>query len=61
MTTEARLLRVREVLERVPVGRSKLYEMMREGAFPSPVKIGKVSAWRVSDVERWIAALEVAA
>ena len=58
---ESRLIRLPEVLARVGVGRSKLYQLLKIGKFPAPRKIGKVSAWRSDDVDAWIDQQEVAA
>lgn len=51
----ARLLRIRQVLELVPVARSCLYNWIREGRFPPPLRIGpKTSAWRETDIRAWL-------
>jgi predicted DNA-binding transcriptional regulator AlpA len=45
------------VLGHIPFGHSKLWEMVRAGKFPAPVKLSeRVTAWRVGDVRAWIAA-----
>jgi len=52
---EERLLRVRDVLTRIPVGRATLYKWMNKGAFPQPLKLGGgIVAWRQSDIDAWI-------
>lgn len=52
-----RLLRRREVLDRIGVSTSTLYQWMGEGDFPRPVHLGsRLVAWREADVDRWIAA-----
>lgn len=48
---EARLLRLAEVLARVPVCRCKWYGGMKEGIFPKPIKFGKCSLWRSTDID----------
>ena len=53
-----KLLRLSEVLTRVPVSRSAWYQGCKTGKFPPPIKLGpKTSAWRESDVNRLIADL----
>lgn len=56
MTT---LLRLPRVLERVPYSRSTLYQMIADGRFPKPVKIGGQASravfWDAAEIERWIA------
>ena len=50
---QKQLLRLPEVLERIPVSRSSWYEGVRLGIYPSPVRIGKRSvAWRSKDIDR---------
>lgn len=49
------LLRLPDVLKLVPIARSVLYGMVKEGTFPRPVKLGRRSvAWRRDDVQNWI-------
>ena len=46
-TTNARLLRLREVLARCGLSRSTLYRQMGEGAFPRPLRVGvRAVRWR---------------
>ncbi|GIV53099.1 MAG: hypothetical protein KatS3mg038_3620 [Candidatus Kapaibacterium sp.] len=40
----------------IGVCRHTIYQWVRTGKFPEPVKLGpRASAWRVEDIERWIA------
>ncbi|EPR30384.1 phage transcriptional regulator, AlpA [Alkalidesulfovibrio alkalitolerans DSM 16529] len=51
----ARLLRLPEVLARVPVGKSTIWLWVKQNRFPAPVKIGpRTTAWREDDVRRFI-------
>lgn len=44
------------VLTLIPVGRSTLWEMIKRGEFPAPVKLSsRISAWRCEDVRAYIA------
>lgn len=58
-TTEARperLLRIRQVQDRVPLGRATIYKRMKANTFPKPVELGGgIVAWRESEIESWIA------
>lgn len=57
LSTPDALLRLPQVLARVPVGRSSLWQMVRENRFPKPIKLGPMTtAWRSSDVDAWIEA-----
>jgi predicted DNA-binding transcriptional regulator AlpA len=46
-----RLLRLPQVLARVPVSKSSWWQGVREGRFPAPVRLGKrTTCWRLSDI-----------
>jgi predicted DNA-binding transcriptional regulator AlpA len=45
------LVRLPAVLERLSIGRSKLYAMIAAKEFPAPVKLGRASAWRSDEVD----------
>ena len=46
-----RLLRLNQVLARVPISRATWYAGIRDGRFPPPVKLGvRISAWRERDI-----------
>ncbi|EMZ4246795.1 TPA: AlpA family transcriptional regulator [Salmonella enterica] len=52
-----RFIRVPEVLRRVGFGRTKLYELIRQGRFPAQVKIGpRTVAFVESEIDEWIEA-----
>lgn len=54
-----RILRRREVLDRVGISQSTLYAWMAAGEFPRPVALGsKLVGWRESDVTGWIESRE---
>jgi prophage regulatory protein len=54
-TDERRFMRLPAVLARVPLGRSRIYELIAEGRFPAPIRISdRASAWLSSDIERWM-------
>lgn len=57
--------RLRQVLAVVPVGKSTLWQMVRDGRFPSPVRPSpfgpRVTVWRVSDVRLWLKKASAAA
>ena len=51
-----KLLRLPEVMNQTGLRRAAIYARIREGVFPSPVKIGKRAvAWPESKVQAWIA------
>lgn len=53
-----RILRRRQVQERVPVATSTLYDWIAKGFFPKPVALGgsRAVGWRQSEVDAWLAA-----
>ncbi len=51
------LLRRPEVEARTGLSRSTLYDWMKRGEFPQPVKLGtRIVAWRESDITTWLEA-----
>ena len=53
----AKILRVPEVLARLGIGRSTLYEWQSRGAFPPSIPLGERSiGWLESEVDEWIEA-----
>lgn len=54
---EIGFIRLPAVLDHVAVGRSTLWAMVKDGRFPSPVKLSpRVTAWRAGDIRAWIEA-----
>ena len=53
--TTTGLLRVDDVCSLTALGRSSIYQLMRDGEFPMSVKIGGHAVrWRAADIARWI-------
>ena len=51
---EAKLLRFPAVQQRVSMGRTAVYELIKAGKFPRPVKVGAASAWIDIEITHWI-------
>jgi len=54
-----KLSRLPQVLERVPLSRAQLYQMISEGRFPKPIKLGenaRAVAWDDAEIDLWIEA-----
>lgn len=50
-----RLVRLSEVLQRVPIGKSTIYERIKHGTFPDKVDCGGgVVAWYESELNDWL-------
>lgn len=53
------LLRRPDVETRTGLSRSTIYDWMKRGEFPQPVKLGaRLVAWRESDVTAWLESRE---
>jgi prophage regulatory protein len=54
-TAPTRLIRLKEVMKRVPLGRSRLLELMAEDRFPRSIKLSaRAVAWDAAQIEQWI-------
>ncbi|WP_293779727.1 AlpA family transcriptional regulator [uncultured Oxalicibacterium sp.] len=54
-----RFLKLPEVLKILPVSRATFYAGIKDGRYPSPVKLGpRAVAWRLSDIDAYINSLE---
>ena len=57
MSEQRRLLRLKQVCDKVGLGKSAIYDLIRFGdpPFPAPIKIGSsTSRWVESEVDAWI-------
>jgi len=50
-------LRPKDVTKKMKVGKTFLYSLIKEQLFPRPIKVGQVSLWLDSDVEKVMTAL----
>ncbi|MEY4631061.1 MAG: hypothetical protein RIQ81_1181 [Pseudomonadota bacterium] len=49
------LLRRKDVESRTGLRRSTIYERMKNGTFPRPIKLGaRVSCWPEHEIETWL-------
>lgn len=52
---ETGFLRLKQILQFIPVGETTWRVGVKEGVFPQPVKVaGKVNLWRVEDIKELI-------
>ena len=49
------LMTVKDVVERLGVSKTTVYDMIKNGSFPEGGKIGKQRRWSKDTVEKWIA------
>ncbi len=53
---ETGFLRINQVLNFVPIGKSTLWAWIRAGKFPKPIKLAeKTSVWRAEDIRSYLA------
>jgi prophage regulatory protein len=57
----ASLLRLRDVLSRVPRSRSTIYAEVGRGIFPRPIKVGSGAYWRNDEIDALIDAYSAGA
>ena len=47
----ARLLRVHQILELIPIGKSSWWRGVADGRYPQPIKLGRnTTVWRESEI-----------
>ena len=50
-----KLLRLHQVLQRIPISKSSWWEGVKNGKFPRPIKFGsRTSLWREDEIEELI-------
>lgn len=55
---EERLLNIKEVENICRLKKSAIYNWMKQGKFPEPLKLGRKTVfWRESDLKEWIDSL----
>ena len=49
------ILRFKEVMSRVSLGRSSIYHLIKKGIFPRPIKLGERSVgWLETDIKTFL-------
>ena len=49
-----RIIRIPEVLERVGLKKTTVYQKIQDGTFPKQLKLGRTSGWLESEIDAWI-------
>jgi len=53
--SEAKFLRLKQVLELIPVSRWTWWRGVRSGRYPQPANLtNKIRVWRAADIEKYI-------
>lgn len=58
METNQIYFNAREIADKLGVSRSGIYSLMKSSQFPAPIKIGRLSRWKVTEVMQWLKARE---
>ncbi len=52
---EIKLIRLKQVLELIPIGKSTWWAGVKSGKYPKPIKLGaKTTLWKVEDIKALI-------
>jgi prophage regulatory protein len=54
LNSEITLMRIPQILEVMPISKSKFWLMVQKGEFPKPIKIGRSSFWTIEQVQAFI-------
>jgi len=49
-----KLLTINEIVTIVGFKKSTIYKFIRNNTFPKPIKIGRSSRWKLSDINKWL-------
>lgn len=49
------LLNLTDLIAEIRMGHSWIYDEIKAGRFPHPIKLGRASRWRRSDISKWLA------
>jgi prophage regulatory protein len=53
-SNQSGFIRIRELVKRVPVAKSTVWQWVQDGKFPRPIKLSKgVTAWPVAAIDEW--------
>lgn len=50
-----RFMRMPNVAGQVGLCSGQIYNLIREGQFPAPIKLGRASVWLATEVSAWMA------
>ncbi len=43
----------KEVSEAINFKRTKIWQMVKSGEFPPPIKFGRWNRWHIADIQQW--------
>ena len=56
-TQAPELLKMPDVIHMTSHSKTTIYDLIRKGEFPAPVKRGRASFWRRTEVQEWVNSL----
>ncbi len=48
------MIRLPDVIKRVGLGKTAIYDHIKNGDFPKPAKFGRASVWSEQEINDWI-------
>lgn len=55
MNNQIELLRIKEVLKRVPLSKALIYKLISLNQFPAPKKLSeRTSCWHAEEINNWL-------
>jgi prophage regulatory protein len=53
--SDIKIYRLKELKEKLGVGKSTIYRWIKKGNFPAPIKLGeRTVGWLESDLKKWL-------
>lgn len=52
--TNEKLLKLPQVKSIIPLSKCQIYILIKKEEFPKPLKIGRTSLWKLSEIEEYI-------
>lgn len=53
-----KLLKLSDVEQTIKLKKDFIYNSIKQGTFPKPIKIGNASRWKMSEIQKWIEQLQ---
>lgn len=53
-----KLLKLSDVEQTIKLKKDFIYNNIKKGTFPKPIKIGNASRWKMSEIQKWIEQLQ---
>ena len=51
---DARFLAINDILRFIPIGRTTLFKMIKDGRFPKPFRLGRFDFWHTDVIQQYI-------